>query len=227
MMLKCESCIESWIFPTFFDWLLFIPRPRPLNIVTILGMCRIDKEMCREIKLFLVWISWLNWRISGYDNCKHSLISSRSTCTNFKTMAQSIMGKGDSTLKQRPFLLNCVCRLELLSGEQCGPWASCFVQNLWAFANQALNKASLGKNIQLYSESRAALYLIGEMIVEKKYTEDCLIINLVAYHLKEPLGQFQPNMAQNRIKTYSNLFFLKGDIMFTSWNFSGHLTFFL
>ena len=183
--------------------------------------------MCREIKLFVVWISWLNWRISGYDNCKNSLISSRSTCTNFKTMAQSIMGKGDSTLKQRPFLLNCVCRLELLSGEQCGPWASCFVQNLWAFANQALNKASLGKNIQLYSESRAALYLIGEMIVEKKYTEDCLMINLVAYHLKEPLDQFQPNMAQNRIKTYSNLFFLKGDIMFTSWNFSGHLTFFL
>ena len=30
MILKCESCIESWIFPTFFDWLLFIPGPRPL-----------------------------------------------------------------------------------------------------------------------------------------------------------------------------------------------------
>ena len=33
MILKCESCIESWIFPTFFDWLLFIPRPRPLKSV--------------------------------------------------------------------------------------------------------------------------------------------------------------------------------------------------
>ena len=32
MMLKCESCIESWIFPTFFNWLLFIPRPRHLII---------------------------------------------------------------------------------------------------------------------------------------------------------------------------------------------------
>ena len=32
MILKCESCIESWIFPTFFDWLLFIPGPRPLNM---------------------------------------------------------------------------------------------------------------------------------------------------------------------------------------------------
>ena len=32
MILKCESCIESWIFPTFFDWLLFIPGPRPLRV---------------------------------------------------------------------------------------------------------------------------------------------------------------------------------------------------
>ena len=31
MILKCESCIESWIFPTFSDWLLFIPGPRPLK----------------------------------------------------------------------------------------------------------------------------------------------------------------------------------------------------
>ena len=31
MILKCESCIESWIFPTFFDWLLFISGPRPLS----------------------------------------------------------------------------------------------------------------------------------------------------------------------------------------------------
>ena len=30
MILKCESCIESRNFPTFFDWLLFIPGPRPL-----------------------------------------------------------------------------------------------------------------------------------------------------------------------------------------------------
>ena len=27
MLLKCESCIESSIFPTF-DWLIFIPGPR-------------------------------------------------------------------------------------------------------------------------------------------------------------------------------------------------------
>ena len=32
MILKCKSCIESWIFPTFFDWLLFIPGPRPLSM---------------------------------------------------------------------------------------------------------------------------------------------------------------------------------------------------
>ena len=32
MILKCESCKESWIFPTFIDWLLFIPGPLPLNI---------------------------------------------------------------------------------------------------------------------------------------------------------------------------------------------------
>ena len=31
MILKCESCIESWIFPTFFDWLLFIPESRSLK----------------------------------------------------------------------------------------------------------------------------------------------------------------------------------------------------
>ena len=31
MILKCE--IESLNFPTFFDWLLFIPWPRPLNCV--------------------------------------------------------------------------------------------------------------------------------------------------------------------------------------------------
>ena len=30
-MLKCDSCIESWIFATFFDWLLFIPGLRPLK----------------------------------------------------------------------------------------------------------------------------------------------------------------------------------------------------
>ena len=35
MILKCESCIESWIFPTFFDWLLFIPGPRPLTLLSI------------------------------------------------------------------------------------------------------------------------------------------------------------------------------------------------
>ena len=33
MILKCESCIESWIFPTFFDWLLFIPGPRPSKMI--------------------------------------------------------------------------------------------------------------------------------------------------------------------------------------------------
>ena len=32
MILKCESCIESWIFPKFFNWLLFVPGPRSLNI---------------------------------------------------------------------------------------------------------------------------------------------------------------------------------------------------
>ena len=31
MILKCESCIERSIFPPFFDWLLFIPGPRPLS----------------------------------------------------------------------------------------------------------------------------------------------------------------------------------------------------
>ena len=32
MILKCESCIESWIFPKFFNCLLFVPGPRSLNI---------------------------------------------------------------------------------------------------------------------------------------------------------------------------------------------------
>ena len=36
MILKCESCIESWIFPTFFDWLLYIPGPRPLRVTFFL-----------------------------------------------------------------------------------------------------------------------------------------------------------------------------------------------
>ena len=31
MFPNSASCIESWISPTFFDWLLFIPRPRPLK----------------------------------------------------------------------------------------------------------------------------------------------------------------------------------------------------
>ena len=31
MILKCESCIEKLNFPTFFNWLLFIPGPRLLS----------------------------------------------------------------------------------------------------------------------------------------------------------------------------------------------------
>ena len=35
MILKCESCTESRIFPTFFDWLLFIPGPNIVRLTAI------------------------------------------------------------------------------------------------------------------------------------------------------------------------------------------------
>ena len=33
------SCKESWIFPSFFDWLLFIPGPQPLSLFTAGNWC--------------------------------------------------------------------------------------------------------------------------------------------------------------------------------------------
>ena len=56
MILKCESCIESWIFPTFFDWLLFIPGPRPLIIKSE------NQVLCQGhwLKVHILWQSLFN-----------------------------------------------------------------------------------------------------------------------------------------------------------------------
>ena len=54
MILKCESCIESWIFPTFFDWLLFIPGPRPLKLPNVYFFV---ENGCRHDRWKTLWIT--------------------------------------------------------------------------------------------------------------------------------------------------------------------------
>ena len=34
LIFKCESCVETWIFPKFSDWLLFLPGAQPISRLT-------------------------------------------------------------------------------------------------------------------------------------------------------------------------------------------------
>ena len=67
MILKCESCIESWIFPTFFDWLLFIPGPRPLRCYDIKPSLylQIIKTLRQDEVKFEMWYLESNFRLTS------------------------------------------------------------------------------------------------------------------------------------------------------------------
>ena len=74
MILKCESCLESWIFPTFFDWLLFIPRPRPLTTISSVVViwvlhAYINKNSRSETKIRdfkIKLIQYTKWKLSNF-----------------------------------------------------------------------------------------------------------------------------------------------------------------
>ena len=69
MILKCESCIESWNFPTFFDWLLFIPGPRPLKYCTYSSGNTAVKAYFSKWWLNRIWLikhSNRGWRTEIY-----------------------------------------------------------------------------------------------------------------------------------------------------------------
>ena len=66
MILKCESCIESGIFPTFFDWMLFIPGPQPLSSCFEICWVQGSRELSNYQTHFTasagVWIRVNTWK---------------------------------------------------------------------------------------------------------------------------------------------------------------------
>ena len=62
MILKCESCIESWIFLTFFDWLLFIIGPRPLK----------ERVYLLPTKVCIICIICMFYKIAQLHACQFS-----------------------------------------------------------------------------------------------------------------------------------------------------------
>ena len=86
MILKCESCIESWIFPTFFDWLLFIPGPRPL--ITLYSSSLFFYLICHFWRLkssiiLSLWIS-IHYILFYTDDTKRIIPRVRTTRSNRK-----------------------------------------------------------------------------------------------------------------------------------------------
>ena len=60
MILKCESCIESWILPTFFDWLLFIPASRPFT-----SIARIENKTRYMQSYSIKLVAICNWSLTS------------------------------------------------------------------------------------------------------------------------------------------------------------------